>query len=159
MKIFFLAFAIISSSIIHAQTVTDSVNTSIGDFVLVTSESIESSQVYSEETITTSDGGSGAFVAVSSNARFMLQPATGSALQISLLPNPTAGTTELKVIGMSGSAAIIVTNVLGQVVYSSNQNIDSVKQIFLPSQLWESGTYLVVVNNGQEVKSERLIVQ
>lgn len=75
-----------------------------------------------------------------------------------LVPNPTTEVTELRVSGMTGSITIVVTDVLRQVVYSSNQNIDSSKQVFLPSQLWSSGSYMVVVNNGQTVKAEKLIV-
>jgi hypothetical protein len=144
---------------VSAQTVTDSVNTTIGDFILVTSEQAGASAVYSEENISTSDGGNGEFVAVNSNARMLLTPVVSVNMQISVMPNPSSGATELSVTGMSGTAAVVVTNVLGQTVYSSNTVVDGSAKIFLPSQLWESGNYFVVVSNGQDVKSEKLVVE
>ena len=159
MKKFLLITALLAATCIHAQSVTDSINTSIGDFVLVTSEAPLISEVYLEESIATTDGGNGEFVAIGSNARYMDEPVLTTALQIALAPNPTVGTTELQVKGMSGAATITVTNVLGQVVYSSVQQVNSSQTVLIPSQLWQSGSYLVVVSNGQDVKTERLIVE
>jgi hypothetical protein len=159
MKNLFLTALVLICTVAYCQNASDSINTSIGDFILITSESIESSEVYAEEVITTEDGGSGEFVAAASSARFAQTPVTSTNLQVRVMPNPTPEAVELFIDGMSGTASVVVTDVLGQVVFSSRAIVDSSTRVFLPAQWWTSGTYLIVVSNGVDVKTERLIVE
>ena len=154
---FFFLIGIVSSS--YAQTTTDSISTLLGEFVLITTEETEESTGYMEESFTTSDGGTVEFVAINSGARFAAPANVSQTMAVKISPNPSADVVQLEISSVEGQVSIVVTDVLGQVVYSSNLNVDKSRTTYLPSQLWASGTYLIVVSAGGEVTTERLVIE
>ena len=107
--------------------------------------------------VTTSDNGNNLYL-----DNINLTFATGinkrstSLLNASLYPNPTNGTTQLKLDGMkAGSALVSVINTLGQVVYSKQSLLnEGTNAIQIDSQEFASGIYTVRIdaNNSSTVK-------
>lgn len=75
---------------------------------------------------------------------------------VELFPNPTKGATTLRVETKASSAAVVsVVNVLGQVVYSTNLNLEAgMNTINIDAAEFASGVYNVVIgsNSGKTVK-------
>jgi hypothetical protein len=157
-----LAFILVGcSGCLAAQTSTDSISTSFGEFVLISEEQIEVSTGYVDETSTTSDGGTAQFLEVSSGARLAppISETTEMNMIISMMPNPTSGITEMQIQNASGSVLISVTDLLGQTIYSCTIAVDGNRTAYLPSQLWTSGSYFVNVRYNGSIITERLIVE
>lgn len=159
MKKLLSILALSFSVTVYAQSVTDSVNTSIGDFIVVSSEEIEESSAVTEESTSTSDGGSVELVTPGFSGARLSSSVVTSQLNVRLAPNPSSGVVELQVIGVEGVTSIVVTNLLGQVVYSTNISVTNTRTTYLPAQLWTSGTYIVVTSAGGQTVSTRLIVE
>lgn len=153
-----LFIAISFSTTLGAQT-TDSISTSLGDFVLVSSETVDESTGYSDESATTSDGGTAQMVEINSGARFAAPYVENSSLQVTMQPNPARGIVELNIEGVSGHAEISVTDLAGRSIYTSRVNVDGSRTTYLPTQTWSSGTYVVTVNAGGSLHTERLVVE
>lgn len=145
---------------LFAQTTTDSISTSLGDFVLITEEDIEESTGYLDETSTASDGGTAQLLELSSGARLM-QPAVEAnvGMSLTMMPNPTDGVVEMQIKDASGSISISVTDLLGQNVYVTSIVVDGSRTAYLPAQLWASGTYIVNVRGASSNVTERLVVK
>lgn len=98
-------------------------------------------------------------MSTTSTARLIRPSTEGANLQVQVKPNPSAENADQTVSGMTGYAMITVTNILGQTVYSSNVTVDTTTPVLLPIQLWETGTYMVVVTAGGKTTAERLVVE
>ena len=159
MKNLFSILAISLCTCVYSQTVTDSIATPIGDFVVISEESTEQSNEYAQETATTSDGGSINLITAGISSERMSSSRIVSALNVTLAPNPTSGLVELNITGVEGATTVVVTNVLGQIVYSNSVQVNSSRTMYLPAQLWLGGTYMVVISAGGQTVSKRLIVE
>ncbi len=158
-KLIFFSLVFVTTTT-FAQTTTDSIATPLGEFVLVTTEEMTESTGYIEETSTTADGGTAEFLEISSGARYAAPKAeVGSMLVVEMLPNPAHGVVQLNISGVVSGVTITVTDLLGQIVYSTTLAIDGERTAYLPSQTWASGTYIVSVSSSQNLFAERLIVQ
>ncbi len=152
----FLAFL---SCHVFAQA-TDSISTPLGDFVVVTTEEILESNGYEEESTTTSDGGSAEFLMISSGARFAgPQLESTGVLSVRMNPNPANEIVQLDISGVSGSVEIAVTDLLGREVYNNTLAIAGSRVVYLPTQTWTNGTFLVVIRSEGQQHTERLIVE
>jgi hypothetical protein len=155
--LFIISFC--ATCVVSAQTSTDTLTTSIGEFAVESEEELTESTVYVDESYYTPDGGSAEFVSAVSSARFITPQADAHDMHIQVKPNPTIESADLVVDGISGMATIIVTNVLGQVVFTSLVTVDRSQTVQLPAQLWEPGVYMIVVASGGNTLTERLIVE
>jgi len=155
----FIFFVLLGVTCTVQAQITDSLVTPLGAFVLVTIEDAEESTGYSEESLTTSDGGTIEFVAINSGARFASAINENQKMVVNISPNPSADVAQLKISGVDGPVSIVVTNTLGQMVYTSTITVTQSRTTYLPVQVWPAGTYLVVISAGGAVETERLVVQ
>lgn len=83
----------------------------------------------------------------------------GKGLLISIRPNPSDGKYLLDISGYKGKADITVTNVGGQTIYRSTENIDINNQVLIDISNERKGVYMLRVQTGEEVKTEKLVIQ
>lgn len=160
MKKLLALLLLVNVSSLFAQTFTDTIATPIGDFSLVTNEEGEVSSAFSDETTVTSDGGTVEFVGVTSGARFAdEQTILGEGIAMKLAPNPASNVVEVQLTGITGAVTLTAINVLGQIVYSANLNVESGRPLYIPAQQWGSGNYLIMINAGSQVLQEKLVVK
>jgi hypothetical protein len=67
---------------------------------------------------------------------------------VQIFPNPTKDASNLTIHAKNDATAnITVMNMLGQVIYKASKNIQTgFNQFALPSNEWQSGTYLININ-------------
>lgn len=119
---------------------------------------LEQSASYSSQITTTSDGGTSELITPETSSERLALGATANNLQIQLAPNPSSGVVELNISGAYGAASIVVTDLLGQIIYSTTLAVNSMRTAYLPAQLWTSGTYIIVTSCGGQTATQRLIV-
>ena len=78
-----------------------------------------------------------------------------SSFNISLSPNPASTNVKLQISGNKTDIAITITDMLGKVVWQLSHV--TTQQINLPVENFAKGVYLVVVNNGKEIKQLKLV--
>lgn len=78
-----------------------------------------------------------------------------SSFNISLSPNPASTNVKLQISGNKTDIAITITDMLGKVVWQLSHV--TAQQINLPVENFAKGVYLVVVNNGKEIKQLKLV--
>jgi hypothetical protein len=76
-----------------------------------------------------------------------------------ITPNPSSGVVELYISGVEGVITIMVSDLLGQIIYSCNISLSNSTTAYLPAHLWPSGTYIILGSAGGQIATERLIVE
>ncbi|MCF8237384.1 MAG: T9SS type A sorting domain-containing protein [Saprospiraceae bacterium] len=79
-----------------------------------------------------------------------------SSEQITLTPNPAADQTRIEVSPSMIGGFCTVYDIQGRVVYQVTVPAQS---FVLPTHIWENGVYVIQVQSGTDIQSERLIVQ
>jgi hypothetical protein len=84
---------------------------------------------------------------------------TGLVAEFNVYPNPTSGAFTVAIVNTQASDLVItLTNIQGQVVYRNNVANALNHQETIDSEL-SKGVYFLTVNNGKEVKVQKVIVQ
>lgn len=161
MKKIALILTLLSALVAEAQTKkysTDSLVTTVGTFVLVTSEPIESHAV-NVETTTTEDGGQ--------SIRMVSYPAavnpvkTGRELSFVCSPNPASGILSVNASDVGTLATINIHNTLGQLVYSNTllPDTDGKLRFYVDMQPYLSGVYFLSIRDNQSVRTQSIVRQ
>ncbi|MFM2018937.1 MAG: hypothetical protein RL007_2593 [Bacteroidota bacterium] len=144
-----------------AQTSQDSIATQIGDFILVSNETIYETVQIVEDSTQTIDGGEMEIVSLT-EGRAMQNEMSNSALSellLSLAPNPANGDCQILIENYSGCVSYMVSDVTGRIVYSSNTLVYDSQNSTLPSSLWRAGVYVVNIKIESDTRTVRLVVE
>lgn len=143
------------------QVVTDSVVTELGDFILETSENeFLSEQDLLGDSTTTSDGGNAEYLIGIENGTFRIQNPTqteNNSESFSLLPNPTAGIVEVKLVGMNSTITFSILDPLGRIVMYNSLFVQGDRTIHFDMTEYARGVYFVQVITQNSTFTQRLI--
>lgn len=144
-----------------AQTSQDSIATQIGDFILVSNETIYETVQIAEDSMQTIDGGEMEIVSLT-EGRAMQSEASNSMLSelfLRLAPNPANGDCQILIENYTGSVFYSVSDVTGRIIYCSSTPTYDSQNSKLPSSLWRAGVYVVNIKLETETKILRLVVE
>lgn len=144
-----------------AQTSQDSIATQIGNFILVSNETIYETVQIVEDSTQTIDGGEMEIVSLT-EGRAMQSEVSNSMLSelfLRLAPNPANGDCQILIENYSGCVSYMVSDVTGRIVYNSNELVYDSQNSTLPSSLWRAGVYVVNIKMETETKILRLVVE
>jgi len=158
-KIFFLFSASVFCTSAFAQqtnnvaSMENAIESSVGSFVTVNTETTPQEVTYKEEIYKTSDGGTGTLLRFEDNTA---EQQNVFVPEISVYPNPSTGIFTLET-NIESPKEVIVYDILGNIVYSVSNVLTKYPQVDLSSK--SKGVYFVKIISGDIIKVNRIILQ
>ena len=80
--------------------------------------------------------------------------------KISVYPNPTNGILNLEMMGVNPSEyQIKITNILGEIIYVSSENISGIYNDVIDLSSFGKGTYVIQIKNKESVFTDKIVIR
>ena len=80
--------------------------------------------------------------------------------KISVYPNPTNGILNLDMMGVTPSEyQIKITNILGEIIYVSSENISGIYNDVIDLSSFSKGTYVIQIKNKESVFTDKIVIR
>ena len=80
--------------------------------------------------------------------------------KISVYPNPTNGILNLDMMGVTPSVyQIKITNILGEIIYVSSENISGIYNDVIDLSSFGKGTYVIQIKNNESIFTDKIVIK
>jgi hypothetical protein len=80
--------------------------------------------------------------------------------KISVYPNPTNGILNLDMMGVTPSEyQIKITNILGEIIYVSSENISGIYNDVIDLSSFGKGTYVIQIKNNESIFTDKIVIK